>query len=796
MATPTSNSKVSSAQQHSQHVAMTPGTFANHLAAFSPARSVPSPATAAQQKSQRSPFVGNSHAPNALSSTPNTNAALNFDSPSAAATLGLNLGNIGTLTGVDNVGGSVNVRGDEEERKRRIEAILDILRTRPGKVSPEGVERLARRTGLDCLWEGTTLSIAGSSMMVDVEFKGDAIENVSLTFPTSSDAIMAHSARGAAILRKDLVPRPGESRLNKTLDKFADNLERLASLDKLSTQEMNCYEAVSGVYASLRRIFEHEKKKLLEKGEDVAEREVMCKESGRPRMHAGKRVGLSLEYWMERREIPYRKRKADAMDTDTDEPAEGDLDECDDGPKIWSAVVECESSPAELYPSIRISNDWVSQEVEKQPLEQSDLFNTDAPTIDWLEPEQTYLPASSASQDNSSAMAVDGGADANALQQPKLPDVRFVARLEPPVIVPLQTAVEIYSMLGSAIPQESIRPTTFDGLILPLSESENAAATAPQGEESREVVCERTVLALDAERTESQRRHRYTVFAQKQDFGRAVEEIPFSHPRQLLAVLPILRQYARTASILHTTLEYSKKHNADSEGAPQATTATAPPVSEPAAHPTATTAVTTSITDELDALLSTPASTFHSNNNKASTTTTTTTIAALDPNGTLPVSLTLSTHPQPRISLIFPLTLPSAPHSAAAPPAKEIEKTEKESAQPTTTTTSTTASTTTTPAHASAMATATATATVTATLTFDILLNGEVAVREWILSPAPAPAPALALPSSSPSSPSSSPSVPTRERVERALDVAEDVAVVVEFLRTRMKMRMSGGGGA
>ena len=146
---------------------MTPGSFANHLAAFSPlphpTRSVAqSPAHLSKKSPANAATLQHHH-------TGSTNSAgpLTFDSPSAAA-LGLNL-NIPTLESVT----SGNVRGDDDERRRRIESILAMLKTRPGRVSEEGVERLAKRTGLEYLWEGQVggprmLSIAGTGVLIDV----------------------------------------------------------------------------------------------------------------------------------------------------------------------------------------------------------------------------------------------------------------------------------------------------------------------------------------------------------------------------------------------------------------------------------------------------------------------------------------------------------------------------------------------------------------------------------------------------------------------------------------------------
>ncbi|KAI9830809.1 MAG: hypothetical protein M1838_005778 [Thelocarpon superellum] len=141
-------------------------------------------------------------------------------------------------------------------------------------------------------------------------------------------------------------------------------------------------------------------------------------------------------------------------------------------------------------------------------------------------------------------MAVDSGAGSIG----KLPDVRFIARLEPPVVVPLPVAYELYASVGIEIPQESLRATTFDDLLL-----QGYGTSAAEGD--IRAIHQRRALTVPNEHDDlAVREHEYTLYVEKQDYGRVIEEIPFAHPRQLIAVLPILRQYALLSSILHTTL--------------------------------------------------------------------------------------------------------------------------------------------------------------------------------------------------------------------------------------------------
>src|SRR6185436_10500093 len=138
-----------------------------------------------------------------------------------------------------------------------------------------------------------------------VDFDQDVVQDVRLDFPLGSTSGI-YSAWTPEVLKRDLTPPPGVASINLTLDRFANNLQRLAQLDKLSTPQVNCFEAISGVYRSLRRLFEHEKKAamavfdmLQPDAEEKAEREVMCSRSGKPAMNASRTMGLSLQYWMD-----------------------------------------------------------------------------------------------------------------------------------------------------------------------------------------------------------------------------------------------------------------------------------------------------------------------------------------------------------------------------------------------------------------------------------------------------------------------------------------------------------------
>ncbi|KAI4139508.1 MAG: hypothetical protein L6R39_006255 [Caloplaca ligustica] len=285
------------------------------------------------------------------------------------------------------------------------------------------------------------------------------------------------------------------------------------------------------------------------------ELDVMCKGSGKPAMHTGGRLGVALQYWQERRHLAGRKRKSDEMDMDVDSSAETPAVE--ETPITWSATMDCEPSSADLYPSIRISSNWVTEATTTTAQQQEqDPFTTTLNTNDhtqytWQDPPPSFL---SSSDPSSAPDAMNLDTDTNVLLQhhPKTPDVRFVARFHPPVLVPLQTALNIYESVGAPLPQELIQPTTYDSLLLPHTDG---TPSAP----STERAAERDIFVPSGDGGGRSRRHIYTLFTDPQAYARNVEDVPFSHPRQIVALLPVLRQWVMVSCLLRRCLVPSSK---------------------------------------------------------------------------------------------------------------------------------------------------------------------------------------------------------------------------------------------
>lgn len=429
----------------------------------------------------------------------------------------------------------------EEERKRRIEAIAATVAGRWGLVSQEGVERCAKRLALDALWEDDMgdgkrmLTIAGTAVLLEVGFDAEKVVGCVLGFPGSGEGVGERAAGGAEVLRRDL---QGEGYVR--LEGFVRNMEILGRMDRLGGEKISCFDATDGIFKSLERLWRWDIEKEKQQGKEILEEEVMCRRSGRPRMHTRGRVGLALQYWIERRLVLGEEKKADEMDLDIKEAGE-----LDDETDVWSAIIECEAFSAELYPSIRVSDAWVSQAVEKPALAETNGIPDNDSTIDWQEPSPTRLPPD---EQGERAAAVT---ESNLLQQPKVPDVRFLARFEPPVVVPLQTALQIHNSVGSAIPQEMIF-TTYENLLFADIDIQQPP-TQPR-------TVEKTIMSYDSACTTSTSHvHKYSLLPQQQHWARAITHLPFSHPRQIIAILPILRQWVLTGSILRRAFSPDKE---------------------------------------------------------------------------------------------------------------------------------------------------------------------------------------------------------------------------------------------
>ena len=525
--------------------------------------------------------------------------------------------------GMSSVNGTVTNQDQEEDRKRRIEGIVGLISGRWGFVSQEGVERCAARLGLECLWEEgmgderrRILSVAGHGVLVEIEFGKEEVLGVVLSFPESDDSVGSEASEGATILQKDLRGKDGGYIV---LDCFVDNLERLATMDRLGGEGISCFNAVDGIRKSLERIFVWEIERMKRQKQEGAEEEVICRCSGRPKLHTRRRVGLALQYWMEGRFLTEKKHQSEEMDIDSNAKADSQ-----DEPSIWSAIIECEASPAEFYPAIRTSDTWVSEAVEKPAPMDTGTFPTSDHQIDWQEPPPMLL---------SSNYQLDDPTNNNpsTLLQPKAPDVRFIAKFEPPVIMPAQTAVRVYEMVDLPLPQGTNLLHSYESLVFADIDAQNPPLSTPR-------TVEKATTSYDTQtNTSTTHKHKTTLFVQRPEVATAITYLPFSHPRQIIATLPILRQWIMAATFLRNSFLVTHNENPPTSSANgEHSTERADPTSSPAPAQFQT------VEDELAAFLASPLPT-NDNNDPTNPS-----------NSSKGLDITLSTTPSPRFSITFP----------------------------------------------------------------------------------------------------------------------------------------------
>lgn len=424
-------------------------------------------------------------------------------------------------------------RDNDEERRRNIEDVVQLLRSRvAGRgVCREGIERLGQLEGFESIWQEDNLSIAGNFVDLEIEFHPgkNTVKEVSLNYATPEATEGERREEATAVLRRDLIQSPEEAERGvwKTLNGFYENLQWLAKLDRLS-QEVNCFEAIEDLHESLKRIWDEESKHPKLSGTY----EHMCNGwIGRPCLHRGGRIGISLDYWVHQAQVLDAKQRKESPDAMVLDNPDRELD--NDQHKMWSVMVECE----EGYPSLRVSKDWVNPEV-LTPANTEEPSNenaaSDIPMVNWADPPQT---TTSDNQGNSDAMALDSG-----MLGSSAPNRRFVAKIEPPLDIPILAASDIYRNLGLQLPQE-FKMVTYDGLLVPgwspLSATDTMGIGAEESPQIDRRKCRMPVETHDSEGKPCKKQHSYTFQAFESVAGRTMRDIPFSHPRQLADILPV-----------------------------------------------------------------------------------------------------------------------------------------------------------------------------------------------------------------------------------------------------------------
>lgn len=406
-------------------------------------------------------------------------------------------------------------------------------------VSEAGLERLAQRLGMELLSEEhntpggrktKTLAIAGSAIALDIVLDNNIVQNATLSYHGNAESVSKHIDAASQILLEDLRLLPGQSPLTKTLDKFAVNFERLAKLDKLSiVPGLDCQEALAGIYASLERLHEWDLEQIRKDPGMAGETEssvastAMCIKHGNPVMHGRGQVGLALQYWKE-------PRLAES-------PAKADQEQ----DKMWSLLLGCAAIDGVGLPPVRVSEDWISKDVVKEDI----LAEPPITMLDWQEPSNVSLAPSDENKDASMDLLE---ADLSTIRVPR---VMFTVTFDPPVILPQNEWARLYAFSGIDPPNIHAfhgPPPTFDALFFPIP-----PGSRQDPSEARTILRRRDVSVLDADKQAVSKTHDNSLYIYKPIYSQEVSEMPFSHPRQLVEMLPLLRQYAFLTTVLENS---------------------------------------------------------------------------------------------------------------------------------------------------------------------------------------------------------------------------------------------------
>ena len=441
-------------------------------------------------------------------------------------------------------GGPVRqARQPEEERLRRLHEVQQLLKTRiAGRgICREGVERIARESSFTFAWlEENILNIAGNCVDLEIEFDAtqrDLVKDVVLKISTAG--VEEQKTEASHVLKQDLAQVSVNSKALPwhSLDNFSFNLGRLAHLDHLS-KGINCFEAIDGLYLSFRKIWEEEKHRLHNK-QEIGH---ICRGTiGRPAMGKRGRLGLSLDYWICKRELrqaAMTTQDQDAMDLDE---SEGTAEKIP-GDVLWTSKLNCETG----YPPLRIAKDWVGEGVfSEQPQEDNVEGTYDEKNL-WLEPPPTLVSASAA-EDGELTSSEEAGAVAG-ISIPKPPNIRFVFELLPSVLLP---GAVISGLRSQSLTMTILAPQNARTYARALS-SQSSGIISSSGR------WERSLKTYPHDGQEKQTQHSYTLHTPPNQWWHSLQSLSFEHPRQLAELIPVLRQYALLWSLLRNTSKADK----------------------------------------------------------------------------------------------------------------------------------------------------------------------------------------------------------------------------------------------
>lgn len=416
---------------------------------------------------------------------------------------------------------SVATRNPEEERLQRLRQAIEDLKPKVSShgICREGMENLGPIAGFAPFWQEDTLTIAGDHLVdLEIEFEGaksDMVKDVSLKIGAPGSPEATRNDAASRVLSKNL----SESSHNtetpwRDLREFSANLERLGNLDRLS-HGVNCFKALEGLEDCFVRYWNEEQKHKPNLGPLSM---LSSGAIGRPVLHEGNIIGLGLEYWATHRKLrEARSRRGAERATEIDLPPT--IQDSEDSTMVcWTARIDCEAG----FPPLHVSKTWIAEEVlattnvdveamEMQPLQPA-----------WLDPRAT----------GTDTMAVDSL------------NVRFVAKLDPPVRLPVMVVSSVFDQtLAGPWIQKPIKP--LESILSDTKQRKSGSvdllrvAQSDPDSTHKSNSWTKTVSSVDAAGNLKNQSFEYRLKSEQNMWCYSVDDIPFEHPRQITQLFPV-----------------------------------------------------------------------------------------------------------------------------------------------------------------------------------------------------------------------------------------------------------------
>lgn len=447
----------------------------------------------------------------------------------------------------------------EIERLHRAQLVADTLKRRVAGygITRDGVERIAQLQGFTTLWDDENLTIAGNTVDLEVNFDvrdRDHVRDVSLKLNTSVSTSDSEEPQfqeqGTEVLKDNLTSLTVVNGISqwRSLDTFASNLQYLSQLDHIEGGAP-CFNAVADLYNAFQKIWNAEK----ERWRDRSPRQHLRRSAiGRASMDRKPKLGLALDYWASK----------EALNQTPDTHAQ-DIPE--DVTNLYTARISCETGA----PSTILTRQWVSERVVAKDSEAMLDTETESLKPDWQDPAQDPGSSNSAVKtdpdDPATAKPIDAGRS--------ILDMHFSCSLLPEVYLPLNVAANL-NMEAAMIEMNQDLAVTYQTAL-----QEYFNANVPEGaKRSSEERWLRSLPTANETDRSSVRWHSYALHSSQPAAALwcyPVQYLTFTHPKQLAAALPILRQYALVWSILRSLVEYGgtkQVNNSSKDGQTRPTT--------------------------------------------------------------------------------------------------------------------------------------------------------------------------------------------------------------------------------